>query len=237
MYQITFGTDISKNTWIESLHAIVGDTVKNNGGIMVVNNQNGRSSLSVALNSAHKKMKSILKEKVIDMYLTTVKEEYLYQKIKNYSSNEFLIKIYIKILQAFNTVEESNILFEKVELFPNTALDGVYEFRLNKLKEKWNELVGLSIENKDLIQEDSSFTMLLKYMISCLPSKTDSVSIDYDGNNYILSTDNGNKVAKTKEAVIINLIELAPCKIFLSKNAGNTKLDESIFSIFDASLV
>ena len=237
MYQITFGTDISRNSWIESLSSIVEDTVKNNGGLMVINKGNGRSNLSVALSKTNKGIKSVLKENVINMYLTTVKEEYLYQRIKNYASNEFLMRIYIKILQAFNTTEESNILFENVELFPNTALDGVYDFKLNPLKEKWNELVGLSIDNKDLLQEDASFSMLLKYMLSCLPSKTESVSIDYFNDKFLIKSSNNEKIAKSIEEVMFILIELAPNKIFLSKSVGNTKLDERIFSIFDASLV
>lgn len=237
MYQITFGTDISRNSWIESLSSIVEDTVKNNGGLMVINKGNGRSNLSVALSKTNKGIKSVLKENVINMYLTTVKEEYLYQRIRNYASNEFLMRIYIKILQAFNTTEESNILFENVELFPNTALDGVYDFKLNPLKEKWNELVGLSIDNKDLFQEDASFSMLLKYMLSCLPSKTESVSIDYFNDKFLIKSSNNEKIAKSIEEVMFILIELAPNKIFLSKSVGNTKLDERIFSIFDASLV
>ena len=237
MYQITFGTDISRNSWIESLSSIVEDTVKNNGGLMVINKGNGRSNLSVALSKTNKGIKSVLKENVINMYLTTVKEEYLYQRIKNYASNEFLMRIYIKILQAFNTTEESNILFENVELFPNTALDGVYDFKLNPLKEKWNELVGLSIDNKDLLQEDASFSMLLKYMLSCLPSKTESVSIDYFNDKFLIKSSNNEKIAKSIEEVMFILIELAPNKIFLSKSVGNTKLDERIFSIFDARLV
>lgn len=237
MYQITFGTNINKNAWLKSLSSMVEPAVKNNGGVIVFSNSNGRSCLSVGVRSASKKFKNLLKEKVVDMYLTTVKEEYLYHRIKNYSSNKFLLKIYVKILQAFNTSEESAILFDNIELFSNTALDGVYEFKLKKLKDKWNELVGLSIENRDLIQEDCSFTMLLKYMISCLPSKTDKVSIDYDGEKYLLSTELGDRIARSKEEVIYFLIDLAPCKIYLSSTAGETRLDESIFSIFDASLV
>lgn len=237
MYQITFGTDISRDSWIESLSLIMGDTIKDNGGVMVLNKRNGRSSLSVALVKANRVIKNTLKEKVVNLYLTTVKEEYLYKKIKRYASNEFLIKMYVKILQAFNTAEESDILFENVELFPNTALDGVYDFKLAPLKEKWNELVGMSIDNKDLLQEDATFSMLLKYMLSCLPSKTDTVSIDYDGNDFLIESNGNERVAKNIEDVMCFLIELAPSKIFLSKNVGSTKLDERIFSLFDASLV
>jgi hypothetical protein len=123
------------------------------------------------------------------------------------------------------------------EIYDNFCADGFFKFRMREIAEGWEKLVGLSRDNSDLIRDEQSFATLLRYMLSCLPSRSESVSIDYCDDKYLIKSDKISKSYKSPDEVIFALIDLAPNKVYLSAAAGKTRIDEKIFGIFDAVYV
>ena len=235
MYQVTIGVDKENFRWISLIDKKIRPLVENNGVIFIEENAK-RVCLGIGVYSDNK-FSETLSKVLRDFILKDLKEEYLYSSIKRYAQNDYLVRVYTKILNLFNNDEEKRILDERFHLYSNFSLDGFVRFRLSPLKDKWNDLVGLSYNNIDLIQDDKSFAILIQHLVSCLPSVVESVSIDFDEGYKIALEGVGEILVEKEEGVIFSLIEYMPNKIFLTKKALSNSLADRITSVFGVNFV
>ena len=237
MYQMRVCVDKNRKKWLSLLEKSLVEEVRSGGIVTAYYENNDRCELYFAGNGKVGALKRKIKAKIIKLITSAVKEEYIRKRIDSYSSNAYLMGVYVRVLKEFNKVEEERFLQESLKIYDSFALDGFYMFAMKRLKDMWNDLVLLSEDNCDLIKDESSFRLLLKYMLSCLPSKSEEISIDYKKGKYELESQGKRFTIKTTDEVIYMLIELAPLKISLTQNAGKTDLNEMIFGIFDAKKV
>lgn len=237
MYQMQISVSLKNAEWLYLLKKELNSVLKKYNALSSNVDTKYRATLSIAFQDNDNFKLKELEPILCKFFLKHVKKDYLLSKIKKFSSNPFLLNIYVHVLKEFNKTEEERELKSKMVVFNNFALDGFYNFRMNNVKNMWNDLVLLTEDNADLIKEESSFKLLLKYMISCLPSKTEETKIDYKYNKFVIKSGSQTKVVKEKEDVIYSLIDIAPTRIVLTNSAGKTNIDSMIFGIFDANRV
>lgn len=236
MYQITIGTEKGFENWISLLDSKIRPIIRNDG-VVICEEDNGRVFLGIGI-VQEKDLDEAVYRVLFNFFLKDLKEEYLYSNIKRYATNEYLVRVYIKVLNLFNIEEERRILSERFCLYPNFSLDGFYRFRLRALREKWDDLVLLSVNNIDLIRDDYSLLMLIKHLISCLPTDNESVFVDYFEGEYRITLSTGEILfAKDSESVIFILLDHLPERIHLSKESVKSGLSDSITSVFDVKYV
>ena len=238
MYRIIISAKSINKRWIDGFAEIFGEYVEENNGKILGYEDKGRFYKEFKLDVSAEAAKNEVRNALVTFYTTFVKSEYLSRRIVRYAKSDYLVQIYIKILSSFNLSDETAKLFELMsEIYENFCLDGFYEFRMGAIIEGWEKLVGLSRDNSDLIRDEQSFATLLRYMLSCLPSRSDSVSIDFCDDKFLIKSDKISKSFNSPDDVIFALIDLAPNKVYLSAAAGKTRIDEKIFGIFDAVYV
>ena len=235
MYQITLGADRARKDWVGLLYLRLKTAIKD--GVVVIAEENDRVSLGVAVkekNDTDKVVFGIL----YDFFLKDVKGQYLYSTIKRYAVDEFLVQVYIKILKNFNTTDEKRILTEKLRMYRNFSLDGFYRFRLAPLREKWEELLTLTYNNIDLLKDESTFSLLIENLVSCLPIVTESAELDCNGDNYFLKFDNGTEfVTANADEVVYAIIDNLPKKLVLAHKASNNRICNRLKSVFGMEFV
>lgn len=235
MYQITIGAEKCRSNWIGLIGRKIRPIIKNSG-VMIVEEASDRIFLGVGTNGSN--FNDEIYGILFNFFLKDLKEEYLYSHIKRYAINEYLVRVYVKVLNLFNTEEEKEILNKCFCLYSNFSLDGFYKFRLKKLKEKWHDLVLLSANNVDLLCNDYSMTVLIKHLLACLPTVCDSVNVDYLSGEYQLSFSDGEVVSvQNKDDVVMLIIDHLPDCVHLSNICAKNGVSEQITSIFDVKYV
>ncbi len=237
MYQIKICADSRHRDWITQLYDSLKAFVTEKNGVIFTSEEKDRVFVSVGAQVHPQSLKKKLKEEVCNLFLSYVKRSYLCDAIEPFARNRYLLRVYLYILSGLNRTEEYEFLRSSMLLSSHFALDGYYRFRMEEVRRRWDELIELTAQNGDLLQEDGSFSLLLKYMLSCLPSKTDCAYVDYDEGRFCVSARGEMRETDHAEEVILFLVDLAPNKIALSKKATNTDLDDKISGIFDAEFV
>ena len=236
MYQMTIGTEKLLSDWIAMIDKRIRPLVKRNG-VMVVEEDKNRIWLGIGLQK-DERLEENLSRVLYDFYLRDLKEEYLYSNIKQYATNDYLVRVYVKVLSGFNVDEEDRLFKERFTLYSNFSLDGFYRFRFSQIKEKWNDLLVLSYNNIDLIRNVQSLRLLIKHLVACLPKVYDDVYVDYYNNEYKLKFSKDFEIfSKDYDGVVFALIENVPDKITLSKTALSTGVFSRIKELFDVKIV
>ncbi len=235
MYQITIGADRGLKGWINilsvKLKSLVGDD-----GVVVSEVCGDRILLGVGKESESvaTEIRSVLSE----FYLKDVKEEYLYSNICGYTDNDYLIRIYIKILNLFNIDDEKDILSKQMCLYSNFSLDGFYRFRLKRLKEKWDDLLTLTYHNMDLIRDEHSLKLLIRNLITCITPIIEVATVERTKGSYsVILDEKRENFFYCEEEVVYQLINNMPKKVIISKKNSNILIAERIKEVFGESFV
>ncbi|MBE5731393.1 MAG: hypothetical protein E7353_00025 [Clostridiales bacterium] len=236
MYQITIGAEKRLESWISLVDKRLRPFVKNNGVIVLEEDRN-RILLGVGVNDDIN-FNEVVSKVLRDFYLFDLKEDYLLLNIKKYIKDNFLLRIYVKVLKMFNVDEEKRLFLDRFRMCSNFSLDGFYKFRLGILKEKWNDLLVLTYNNIDLISDEYALVMLIKHLLSCLPIVSECVLIDYVDDKYKLVFREGKELlANNIEDVVCLLVENIPISVLVSKVASKTGIVEQINRVFSVKIV
>lgn len=148
-------------------------------------------------------------------------------RLFNNKTFEFIIK---QILFCFDEEFDKSIIKQNLILDENLSLQGFYNFKLNELKQKWERLVELIETNSSLLKNYVVNVDLVRFLLSELNPKIESVCLHHDGKKYFLRTieneklilDNKNFSQKQSfENMLKNLIFLSPKKIILCFDTKN----------------
>lgn len=140
---------------------------------------------------------------------------------------EFIIK---ETLFCFDEEYDKNLISEKLILNKSLNLEGFYNFKLFNLKEKWEQLISLIQNNKQILNNYIVSLELIRYLLSELENKIDKVCLFTDGKKFFLKTTtnenlNYKKINFSKKQgfkeIIKNLIKLSPKSIILCSEMKN----------------
>lgn len=138
-----------------------------------------------------------------------------------------------KALLNFDKETDNFIVKRNLDIKNELFLESFYFFRLKYLRDKWQELVDLSNENKDFLMTNDSFVDLLKFLVDNLEIYQDEIYVLKSGNSYkILFNDKTVAFDNLDEDDIVSsVIDLSPKKInlFFNESSGAIKLLKDIF--------
>ena len=107
-----------------------------------------------------------------------------------------------------------------------TALDGVYRFKMQKLKRRWDEILALPAENAAYIADENTFFELIRFLFSNIDARVKDVSLKglADGKLIFSSCD--------EKEIVYALIDYAPITVSINKSFNNDKTVKLITQIF-----
>lgn len=151
--------------------------------------------------------------------VTKMKTHYIEQniQIKN--------PILIKVLSHYDKKTDLIIAASLVQITPVMLLDGLFDFRLTRLKKRWDEVISLVNDNvKNLICK-GLFDELLRFLIQNMDYKINEAHIIVEGSTVLVCNDKLVPFANLDTDIINALIDVAPRQVFIHMD---TNLEKSL---------
>ena len=90
------------------------------------------------------------------------------------------------------------------------------------------------LENSDLVREEESFNVILKFLLSGIEARSKIISVNKSDEAYTISceADNTSKNYYSAEQMLLSLIDIAPEKIVVKNTVTDKRLRKKLREIF-----
>ena len=167
--------------------------------------------------------------------VTCVGNDYLKNHINFVVSSENLFDAFIKVYTYFDSELERRIVLRILSFDEKIVLESFLYFKLQPLLLKWKEMCSLANSNLSLFLESQTFLELLKFLISNMDIKVESLIIDLSSScqffeerkNKLIFLKNFNEAEDFE--IITGLIEFSPNKIKIISGKNHNLIYNLIF--------
>ena len=184
-------------------------------------------------------IKAIVLSYLVDNFIYFYKRDYILQNLKFNIENNKQFSFFLKALICFDYPIDKEFILQTIKDCNTIYLDSLFLFGIKRLKNKWNELSTLANENYFYINNEDSFIQLVKFLISNIDYRVNTVNVYLEDNKYKFFDQNNNYIndylldfPSDEESFLINsLISLCPQKIRL--HFDTKKVDYFLYELFD----
>ena len=159
-----------------------------------------------------------------DVVAIDCKAHYLNERIKLPIECEFSRHAFIRALCEFDFETDRVLVRSLLNLTPQFLLGSFYDFCLDNLKIRWDEVVGLANENIALLLVGTNFTELLRYLIQNIEVRQDTVILSpkgvLDRNMQPIGGLYVNHSLPPEITAIETIVSCGPRKIFFMGECG-----------------
>lgn len=148
-------------------------------------------------------------DSINNQIVTTMKAKYLQDRI--FIKNKTLIKVLINYDKKSDTVIAGSIF----QLSPRLLLDSVYDFSLNRLKCRWDEVIQLVNENRVHLTQTILFNELLRFLILNMDYRIPEAHVMVIDDHTTICDQKLQPLPQIDEDIVNALIEVAPRQIFI----------------------
>ncbi len=221
MFEISFNADLKNRGYLDFLYNNLKDELKRCNAVVAHQIYDDRLFLSFACEDCFAvDFKSKTDDLLAEIFAFGFKQNYLKKNLYIYKEN-LLIKTIINAMTIFDSQNDKKLI--KKELFNQQvgALDGFFNFRLKKIKEKWDEIIDLVNENSIVLSDCEVASEFLAFLIQSLPSTDGFVELKKINEGFLFLF-NGveaemiipfGKDMVDEEVVLYNLIKTLPKRI------------------------
>lgn len=239
MYQFNMSIDKAKSHWFENAEKLFGRKIKASGGITAAKECDGRLNVSVACENENKQKTVVaIRESIAEIFLTTVKLDYLNSALNMPLLKSDAYKILLHTLVAFDRDTEKEIIYSALNLGDNLALDGFFNFKLVELRKRWDDIAELAVNNSAYLKSDETLNELLKFLMSAISPKVTKLEIVKRNGYYsVKGNSNGDFEYRicSPEQLMVYLINIAPMELTLRGSFENDEIFDRLIGIFDVS--
>lgn len=238
MFELTLSTTIDKQTYLGDFFSRINQDIRQDEGVIVKENTNGRSYLALAVNETKK---DYYKSKILDHILYMIVDDYKYNFYKeNLPENEdsLVYGAFLKAISIFDADNDKEIIKSQINLSGEILIDSFFYFKLQLLRARWQKTANI-INQNNILQSQSAMLDILKYLTTISESGMVSIDVNFCKKQIILKSFLGTKRFKNNfEGVSEFLTELVKCnpsKINLKVSAlkqNYTNLNQIIAHIF-----
>ena len=176
---------------------------------------------------------------LVDNIIYFYKKDYIIKNLKFDFLSVKNFSYFLKALICFDYQLDKEIILDKIIKFSTIYLDSLFNFGIKKLKEKWNELILLANENYFYINNDESYIQLIKFLLSNIEYRVNTVNVYLKDNIYQFFDQNNNFIndylldypSNDDNFLINSLISLSPKKIKLHFNTNHN--DYYLYELFN----
>lgn len=172
---------------------------------------------------------TIIREIIIDYIESVYKVNFIKEKIKNPLSDSLAFNAYIKVLSVFDKSTDENALKDIILFNQTFFVDSFLEFRLNPLKQHWNNLASLSSDNIALFNS-GTFIDVIRFLINTMDNEVYKIKVICDNQKFRIynmksKNDRVKKIAECNNSLelITNVLNFCPnyVDVYLTTNNDN----------------
>lgn len=214
-----------KSFYLEHIRRQVGKGMpagRVSGGIVC---HEGTSYLRVNYDeTVAEKIRRNLLDTVSEVISLGFKAEYLAVKLR-LKQGDLLTETLINTMSIFDSGTDKRIVLKSLEKLSDIDMDGLFMFRLEELKNRWNEIAEITGKGSLVAADAEVRGEFLRYLVSSIPSLIDKVTVDFTLAGYTLYDEEGAHIEKMRlfspsasedSELMYNLICLAPRKVIIT---------------------
>ena len=153
-------------------------------------------------------------DSITNQIVTSMKAFYLRQNIR--IKNDTLIKVLINYDKKSDTVIAGSLF----QLAPQLLLDSLYDFALDRLKCRWDEVVQLVNENYLQLTQTVLFNELLRFLILNMDCRIPEAHVMVINNQATICDQKLQPLSQIDGDIIHALIEVAPKQVFIHNDSA-----------------
>lgn len=238
MFQITVSVDASKADWLYSVEDVMKSKLEECSAVSALNLSGRRLYCGFGCEQESRaRMLAAIKDCLIEMYAVYTKFDFIKQNLM-LGLPTARYELLLRTLVAFDRENEHKLLGKLVKIEDGMALDGVFNFKMGELKERWLEICKLTKSNGAYLYDNATYNELLRFLISAVDPKINKLTVYEADGKYRLTG------ALKKGTLDLNagdgmelmyyLIDLAPLELIIDGGITNRELSERLIGIFDA---
>ncbi len=237
MFQFGFSVAGEHANWFKTIEEVFAIRVKKCGGIYACAETPTATIVSVACEKCKSQLLGEIRSCLIDMYATVVKYEFLRNAIKlPLDRNSY--NLLIHTLVAFDRENERELIESCLIMQDGMSLDGIFNFRMQELKKRWQEIADLAMSNALYLLDEETFNELIRFLIGAVNPKIMRLDVKQTDNRFnvcghLPESDFEYDIVGT-EQLMLYLIDIAPLELRLSGNFTDKRLCNRLMQIFDA---
>ena len=239
MWEFCISINNKQQSIINFIIGKLNNEVRDCNGVMTHLNKGIYTDIMIACNHYEKNRLIIALQDVISQVICFFyKKNFLMQNLKINIVDNVSREAYISALLYFDIETDNYIVNKYLEIDKKINIESFFNFRLQPLKQKWQELVEISNQNEIYLYKDDTFLELIKFLIDNIEVKNDAVNIMpldksygiFDSKFDIIEPSND----MSEEKLVTDLIALSPksINIYCSEILSN-KIKTLICKLFE----
>lgn len=238
MYQLTISVDEPRAEWLYSVEDIIKNKLRNCFAVSAFRFSGHRLYCSFGCESATKpRLLCAVKEGLVELFGVVGKFDYVKSNLY-LGLSKMNYELLLHTLVAFDRENEHKLLNKIIKVENNMTLDGVFNFKLRELKDRWAEICALTRSNGAYLYDDETYNELLRFLISAVNPKINKLTVCEEGGRYRLTGSFKNSVIDldihNSTELMYYLVDLAPLELIIDGGITNRELSERLIGVFDA---
>lgn len=229
MFELTLCVSFERQKYISKFYKTMLSSVRNDSGIIIKHNSEGKSYLSIAVSD---EKKEYIKSKALDFVLEVIQKEFKYNYFKdnlNIVEKNSLTEAFLNAITCFDEEIDKEEIKKKINFSGEIVIESLFYFKLQELVSRWRKTVEI-INHNLIMNSDPMMCEVLRYL--CAVSENNSVFVDLKFSNKQIILKNfvcNKKFKKTEEGVsslFAEIIRLNPTKINITESENNSDFGE-----------
>lgn len=240
MWEFSIGMDSDKVEMAKYIYNNLKERVEEVSGIITSYEQTGKIIIVIACENYEKNRLCYHISDVLTYAICTfIKEEFLEKNLKLPKKTELELFTFKKALVSFDRETDRFLINRQILLEESLYIEPFFYFKLQSVKEKWEELLKIANDNSTYLLSNDAFLELLKFLIDNIEISYDEINVIFkDDQIFLLGNDfeslpNLNSEIIDECTLVSKLLELSPRKI----NWYSKKRHEFLEKIFEKRLL
>jgi len=219
MWEYSITMDSDKARIAKYIYTRLKPDVESVKGVITSYEEMGKINIVLACKKLEKNRLSYHISELISYVVSTfLKEEFLDKNLKFPQKDKLELFTFKKALVSFDRETDRFLINKYLVLEENLILESFFHFKLQPLKEKWQELVKIANDNSTYMLSDDSFLELLKFLIDNIEIASDELNVVFQQEKIMIFDSDfkqiGDAKAEIDEFALVNkILELSPRKI------------------------
>jgi len=200
MWEFSVSMDSEKVNVAKYIYDTLKTTVEDAKGVITSYEQMGKINIVFACEEFEKtRLTYHISDTIAYVICTFLKEEFLIKNLKFPQKEKLEVYTFRKALVSFDRETDRFLVNKYINLEDTLFLESFFHFKLQSLKEKWNELVKIANDNSTYLLSDDSFLELLKFLIDNIEIASDEINVILQKEKIIVLDSEYNNVFKDTE--------------------------------------
>ena len=207
MYEVTLSTPNNHSNLLNYVSNDLQPYVAKIGGTYAILQQKHRTYFSIACDDTFVfQAKRLLIESISQVLALGYKNIFIRDLLDVEQSN-FYQNVLVDTMCIFDYTYDAKMITNLIDVEKDVYLDGYYNFLMQDFKRKWQNVANMILENDYVLADNSLILEFLQYLLQSVDTKTKTISICMENNDYTLYDSKNSLLSKSNTMSMFSTAE------------------------------